>query len=162
MLSIEDKSIILKEGQELFGLNTSEVIAYRDRILASEDEKLKVYTSSGELLAEKEGYGFRQTTLLRWTLIPTEKYLFRHEPLENTYVLTWNLTKVGELPGFPYFANENFVVTGKDGVLHCFSIQDFHEVWSVERDDVGYVRLSDDGKVLLVSGETGGFWLYTS
>ncbi|MBO8179287.1 MAG: hypothetical protein H0Z19_02205 [Archaeoglobus sp.] len=96
------------------------------------------------------------------SLIPSEKYIFWHEAFENTHVLAWNLSEVGELPGFPYFANENFVVTGKDGVLHCYSLKDLHEVWNVERNDIGYVKLSDDGKVLLVSGETGGFYLYTA
>ena len=162
VLSIDDRSIILEEGKKLFGLNTSKVLVYKDRILASENGKLKIYSSNGELLLQKEGYTFDQTTLLRWTLIPTEKYLFRYEPLENTHVLTWNLTEVRELPGFPYFANDNFVVTGENGVLHCYSLKDFHEVWSVKRNDVGYVRLSDDGRVLLVSGETGGFSLYTA
>ncbi|KUH32518.1 hypothetical protein APY94_09480 [Thermococcus celericrescens] len=81
---------------------------------------------------------------------------------EDTHVLTWNLTDVGTLPGFTYFANENFAVTSKDGVIHCYSLEDLHEVFSVKvpGDSLGYIKLSDDGKLMLVSGETGGFWLY--
>jgi len=162
VISASDQSIILREGQELFGLNSGKVLAYDDRVLASEDGKLRIYSSNGELQAEKEGYTFDQTTLLRWTLIPTGKYIFRHEPFENTHVLTWNLTEVKELPGFPYFANENFVVTAKNGVIHCYSLEDFHEVFSVKvpGDSLGYIKLSDDGKVMLVSGEYGNYWLY--
>ncbi len=162
VLSTGDRSIVLGEGRELFSLNTNSALAYKDRVLASEDGKLRIYSSNGELQAEKEGYTFDRTILLRWTLIPSEKYIFWHEAFENTHVLAWNLSEVGELPGFPYFANENFVVTGKDDVLHCYSLKDLHEIWSVERNDIGYVRLSDDEKVLLVSGETGGFYLYTA
>lgn len=112
VLSKDDKSVILKDGRKLFDLNTSKVISYRELILASEDGKLKIYSSNEEILMEKEGYTFDQTTLLRWTLLPTEKYIFWHEALGNTHILNWNLSEVGELPGFPYFANENFVVTG--------------------------------------------------
>lgn len=161
VISIGDSSIVMKEGQKLFELNTSKAIAYRDKILASEGGKLRIYSSEGDLLAEKEGYTFGQTTLLRWTLVPTERYIFRYEPLEDTSVLTWNLTEVRVLPGFPYFANENFVVMGEDRTLHCYSLEDFHEVFSVEVPNrIGYVRLSNDGNILLVSGEAGGFWLY--
>jgi len=164
VLSASHHSIILREGQKLFGLNTGKVITYKDRILASEDGKLRIYSSNGELQVEKEGYSFDQTTLLRWTLIPSKKYIFRHEPFENTHVLTWNLTEVKDLPGFPYFANENFVVTAKDGVIHCYSLEDFHEVFSVKvpGDSLGYIKLSDDGRVMLVSGEWGSFWLYSA
>jgi len=164
VLSAGESSIIPREGQEIFGLNTGKVIAYRDRVLASEDGKLRIYSSNGEPQAEKEGYAFDQTILLKWTLIPTEKYIFWHEAFEDTHVLTWNLTEVKELPGFPYFANENFVITASNGVIHCYSLDDFHEVFSVKvpGDSLGYIKLSDDGKVMLVSGETGGFWLYSA
>ncbi len=161
VLGIGDKSLVLKEGEKLLEINSGSVIAYGDKLIASEDGKLRVYSLNGDVLAEKEGYTFKMTTLMRWTLVPTGKYLFRYEPLEEASVLTWNLTEVRTLPGFPYFANENFVVTGEGRVLRCYSLRDFHEVFSVEVPGaIGYVRLSDDGKVLLVSGETGGFWLY--
>ena len=161
VLGIGDKSLVLKEGEKLLEINSGSVIAYGNRLLASEDGKLRVYSLNGDVLAEKEGYTFKMTTLMRWTLVPMGKYLFRYEPLEDTYVLTWNLTEVRTLPGFPYFANENFVVMGDGNTLHCYSLKDFHEVFSVELPEaIGYVRLSDDGKVLLVSGDTGGFWLY--
>ena len=161
VLGIGDKSLVVKEGERLLEINSGSVIAYKDRLLASEDGKLRVYSLNGDVLAEKEGYTFKMTTLMRWTLVPTGKYLFRYEPLEEASVLTWNLTEVRTLPGFPYFANENFVVMGDGNTLHCYSLKDFHEVFSVEvPDTVGYVRLSNDGKVLLVSGDTGGFWLY--
>lgn len=161
VLTIDDESLVLKEGERVLGLKTGTAMAYGDRILASEDGKLRVYSLSGEVLAEKEGYTFKRTTLARWTLIPTGKYLFRYEPLEDTAVLTWNLSEVKTLPGFPYFANENFVVMGDENTLHCYSLEDFHEVFSLEvPGDIGYVRLSNDGKTLLVSGETGNFWLY--
>ncbi|WP_297506186.1 hypothetical protein [Thermococcus sp.] len=161
VLGIGDKSLVLKEGEKLLEINSGSVIAYRDKLIASEDGKLRVYSLSGEVLAERKGYTFRMTTLMRWTLVPTAKYLFRYEPLEDTSVLTWNLTELRTLPGFPYFANENFVVMGDGKSLHCYSLEDFHEVFSVEvPGDIGYVKLSNDGRVLLVSGETGGFWLY--
>ena len=156
-----DESLVFKEGNKVLELESGNVIAYGDKILASEDGKLMVYSLSGEVLAEKEGYTFKMTTLMRWTLVPTEKYLFRYEPLEDTSVLTWNLAELRTLTGFPYFANENFVVMGDGKSLHCYSLNDFHEVFSVEvPDTVGYVRLSDDGKVLMVSGDVGSFWLY--
>ena len=161
VLGIGDKSLVLKEGNKVLELETMSVIAYRDKLLASEDGKLRVYSLSGDVLAEKEGYTFKMTTLMRWTLIPTGRYIFRNEPLEDTSVLTWNLREVKRLPGFPYFANDNFVVMDDGKTLHCYSLEDFHEVFSIEvPDDIGYVKLSDDGKVLLVSGDVGGFWLY--
>ena len=162
VISASDQSIILREGQELFGLNSGKVLAYDDRVLASEEGKLRIYSSNGELQAEKEGYTFDQTILLKWTLIPTGRYLLWHEPLEDTHVLTWNLTEIGTLPGFPYFANENFVVTAKNGVIHCYSLEDFHEVFHVKipGESLGYIKLSNDGKVMLVSGEYGNYWLY--
>ncbi|WP_237268583.1 hypothetical protein [Thermococcus celer] len=158
------KSFVLKDGENLATLNTPNVIAYGDRLIASEDGTLKILAPNGTVLATRENAGFSQTTLLRWTLLPTGRYIFRHEPLEDTHVFTWNLSEVKTLPGFPYFANENFVVTAKDGVIHCYSLRDFHEVFSVKvpGDSLGYVRLSDDGKVMLISGETGDFWLYVA
>ena len=60
-----DRSIILGEGRELFSLNTNRALAYKDRVLASEDGKLRLYSSNGELQAEKEGYTFDRITLLR-------------------------------------------------------------------------------------------------
>ena len=163
VLGIGDRSLVFKEGEKLLELDTGNVIAYGNKLLASEDGKLRVYSLNGTVLAEKEGYTFRMTMLMRWTLIPTRRYIFRYEPLEDTAVLTWNLTEVRTLPGFPYFANENFVVMGDGRTLHCYSLENFHEVFSVAvPDSIGYVRLSDDGKVLLVSGEFGGFWLYTA
>ncbi|WP_297500716.1 hypothetical protein [Thermococcus sp.] len=161
VLGIGDKSLVLKEGEKLLEINSGSVIAYRDRLLASEDGKLRVYSLSGKVLAEREGYTFRMMTLMRWTLIPTAKYLFRYEPLEDTSVLTWNLSEVRTLFGFPYFANDNFVIMGEEGTLHCYSLEDFHEVFSVDVPvDIGYVKLSNDGRILLVSGEMGGFWFY--
>ncbi|ASJ01712.1 hypothetical protein A3K92_04725 [Thermococcus gorgonarius] len=162
VLARADKAFVFKEGLEMLSFNTSNVIAYRDRLLSSEGEKLRVYSLNGDVLAKREGYTFRMTTLMRWTLIPTGKYIFRYEPLEDTSVLTWNLTELRTLPGFPYFANENFVVTAKDGLIHCYSLEDFHEVFSmkVPGDSLGYVKLSNDGRVLILSDEFGGFWLY--
>lgn len=114
---------MLKDGENLATLNTPNVIAYGgDRLIASEDGTLKILAPNGTVLATRENAGFSQTTLLRWTLLPTGRYIFRHEPLEDTHVFTWNLSEVKTLPGFPYFANENFVVTAKDGgVIHCYS-----------------------------------------
>ncbi len=163
VIGMGDDSLVLNDGSRAFDLGSGSVIAYEDKLLASEDGKLRVYSLKGEVLAEREGYTFKMTTLMRWTLIPTGKYIFRYEPLEDTSVLTWNLTELKNLPGFPYFANENFVVMGEDKTLHCYSLEDFHEVFSINvPNEIGYVRLSDDGKTLLVSGETGSFWLYSA
>ncbi|NJE11248.1 hypothetical protein [Thermococcus sp. MAR1] len=161
VLSEKERAFVFKDGERILTFNTSRVIAYRDKLLVSEDGKLKVFSGEGKLLAEGS-YPFDQTVLLKWTLIPTGRYLLWHEPLGDTHVLTWNLTEVKVLPGFPYFANENFAVTAKDGVIHCYSLGDFHEVFSVKipGDSLGYIKLSDDGKVMLISGETGNFWLY--
>ncbi|QDA30876.1 hypothetical protein FH039_03615 [Thermococcus indicus] len=161
VLSEKERAFVFKDGRRILTFNTSRVLAYRDKLLVSEDGKLRIFSEDGKLLAEGN-YPFDQTVLLRWTLIPTGRYLLRHEPLGDTHVLTWNLTEVGTIPGFPYFANEDFVVTAKDGIIHCYSLDDFHEVFNVRvpGDSLGYIKLSDDGKVMLVSGETGGFWLY--
>lgn len=72
------------------------------------------------------------------------------------------LEEVWTLPGFPYFANESFAVSERGRTLHCHSLDDFHKVFRVEVpvDSIGYVRLSDDGKVMFVSGDAGDFWLY--
>ncbi len=160
VLATGDKALVLKNGGKLLNLNSKNVIAYKDRLLVSEDGKLRIYDESGKLLAEKEGYTFGQTTLLRWTLVPTKDYIFWHEALGDTHVLTWDLDEVRTLPGFPYFANDNFVVTVKDGVLHCYSLRDFHKVFNLTITEIGYVRLSNDGKLLLISGDDGNFWLY--
>ncbi|MCO6041839.1 hypothetical protein [Thermococcus alcaliphilus] len=160
VLTRGDNAFIFKEGSRILSLNTSNVIVYRDKLIASEGEYLKIYDLNGTLLAEKEGYTFKMTTLLRWTLLPTGKYLFRHEPLEDTSVLTWNLTEVRTLPGFPEFANENFVVMLDDDTLRCYSLKDFHKVFSVKAPEAGIVKLSDDGKVMLVSDGNGRYWLY--
>jgi len=155
-------AIVIKDGERLLTLNTPSVISYDDKLLVSENDTLKILSLKGEVLASREKAGFGLTTLLRWTLIPTKRYIFRHEPLEDTYVFTWNLTEVKVLPGFPYFANENFVVTAKGETIRCYSLNDFHEVFNVKflGDSIGYIRLSDDGRVMLVSGEIENFWLY--
>jgi hypothetical protein len=155
VLTREDSALIFKEGSRILGLNTSNVIAYDDRLIASEGDYLRVYDLSGNLLAEKEGYTFKIGTLLA-----TGKYLFRNEPLEDTSVLTWNLSEVRVLPGFPQFANENFVIMLDDNTLRCYSLRDFHEVFSIKAPGGGLVKLSDDGKVMLVSDEYGKYWLY--
>jgi hypothetical protein len=160
VLTRGDNALILKEGSEILSLNTSNVIPYRDKLIASEGNYLRIYDLNGTLLAEKEGYPFKMTTLFRWTLLPTGKYLFRHEPLEDTSVLTWNLSEVRVLPGFPQFANENFVIMLDDNTLRCYSLRDFHEVFSIKAPGGGLVKLSDDGKVMLVSDEYGKYWLY--
>ncbi len=163
VLSKGDNAYVFKEGREILSFNTSNVIAYKDRILVSKEDSLRVYDLNGNLIGEKEGYTFKLTTLLRWTLLPTEKYIFRHEPLEDTYVITWDMKEVGTLPGFPQFANDRFVVTSDDGVLHCYSLKDFHEVFSVEMpEEDGLVKLSEYGKVMLLSGENGDYWLYVA
>ncbi len=96
------KSFVLKDGENLATLNTPNVIAYGgDRLIASEDGTLKILAPNGTVLATRENAGFSQTTLLRWTLLPTGRYIFRHEPLEDTHVFTWNLSEVKTLPGFP-------------------------------------------------------------
>jgi len=155
-------AIILKNGQKVLVLNTTHVLAYKDRLIADYKGTLKVLSLDGRVLASRENAGFGMVMLRRWTLIPTERYIFRHEPFGNTRVLMWNLTEVRVLPGFPYFANDNFVVTAKDGVIHCYSLDDFHEVFHVKvpGDSLGFIKLSDDGNVMLVSGEYGDFWLY--
>lgn len=158
----DDKSFVIKGGKTLLTVNSPSVIAYRDKLIVSENGTLKILSLEGSVLATKENAGFDQTTLLRWTLLPTGKYLFRHEALEDTHVLTWNLSEVKVLPGFPYFANEDFIVTAKDGIIHCYSLADFHEVFNVKvpEDSLGYIKLSDDGKIMLISGEWGNFYLY--
>ena len=157
-----DKSVITKNGQRVLILNTTHVLAYGDKLIASYGDTLKVLSLDGKVLASRENAGFGQIILRRWTLIPTKRYIFRHEPLEDTHVFTWNLTEIRILPGFPYFANDNFVVTAKDGVIHCYSLDDFHEVFHVKvpGDSLGFIKLSEDGKVMLVSDEYGGYWLY--
>ena len=164
VLAERGKSLAMREGKAVLTVDGSHVIAYGDKLLVSEGDTLKILSLKGSILATKDKAGFSVTTLLRWTLIPTKRYILRHEPLGDTHVLTWNLSEVKVLPGFPYFANENFAVTAKDGVIHCYSLRDFHEVFSVKvpGDSLGYIKLSDDGKVMLISGETGGFWLYTA
>ncbi len=156
-------AIIMKNNQRILVLNTTTVVAYRDKLLADYKGTLKVLSLDGKVLASREKAGFGMAMLRRWTLIPTEKYIFRHEPLEDTHVFTWNLSEVRTLPGFPYFANEDFVVTAKGGVIHCYSLDDFHEVFHVKvpGDSLGFIKLSDDGKVMLVSGEYGDYWLYS-
>ncbi|WP_232473498.1 hypothetical protein [Thermococcus profundus] len=154
VLTRGDSALIFKEGSRILGLNTSNVIAYGDKLIASEGNYLKIYDLNGTLLAEKEGYPFKMRTL-----IPTGKYIFRNEPLEDTSVLTWNLTEVRTLPGFPEFANEKFVVMRKDDFLICYSLMDFHEVFKINAPGSS-VKLSDDGKVMLVSDEYGKYWLY--
>ncbi|WP_048151087.1 hypothetical protein [Palaeococcus ferrophilus] len=155
VLTRDDTGLIFKEGSGILSLNTSNVIAYNDRLIVSENGYLKVYDLNGTLLAEKKGYTFKTKGLLA-----TGKYLFRNEPLEDTSVLTWNLTEVGTLPGFPKFANENFVVMKDDDFLRCYSLKDFHEVFSVEAPGADFVRLSDDGRAMLVSDGYGRYWLY--
>ena len=164
LLDRDKKEVVMKNGRRLLVLNTTHVLAYGDKLLASYGDTLKILSLDGTVLSSKDGAGFGQTMLLRWTLIPTKRYIFRHEPLEDTHVFTWNLTEVRTLPGFPYFANENFVVTAKDGVIHCYSLDDFHEVFHVKvpGDSLGYIKLSEDGKVMLVSGDVGNFWLYAA
>ena len=164
VLTENGKSLAMRDGKAVLTVNGSHIIAYGDKLLVSEGNTLKILSLNGSVLATKDKAGFSVTTLLRWTLIPTKRYLFLHEPLGDTHVLTWNLSEVKVLPGFPYFANENFAVTARDGVIHCYSLDDFHEVFSVKvpGDSLGYIKLNDDGKVMLVSGETGGFWLYTA
>ncbi|WP_461865294.1 hypothetical protein [Thermococcus sp.] len=159
-----EREVVMKNGQKLLVLNTTNVLAYGDKLVTSYGDALKVLSLDGKVLASREKAGFSMTTLMRWTLIPTKNYIFRHEPLEDTHVFTWNLTEVKVLPGFPYFANKNFVITESDGVIHCYSLEDFHEVFSVKvpGDSLGYIKLSDDGKVMLVSGEYGSFWLYSA
>ncbi|WP_234394300.1 hypothetical protein [Thermococcus piezophilus] len=156
------EALVTKNGKKLLTLNTPSVIPHDDKLLVSENNTLKILALKGEVLASREKAGFGLTTLLRWTLIPTKRYIFRYEPFGDTHVFTWNLTEVKVLPGFPYFANENFVVTAKGETIRCYSLNDFHEVFNVKvpGDSIGYIRLSDDGKVMLVSGETGNFWLY--
>ena len=158
------KSVVFREGSKVVTIDSKNVLAYGDKLIVNDNNNLKITSLAGEVLASKENAGFTQTVLLRWTLIPTGKYIFRHEALEDTQVFTWNLKEVKVLPGFPYFANENFVVTAKDGVIHCYSLGDLHEVFSlkVPGDSLGYIKLSNDGKIMLISGETGGFWLYTA
>ena len=162
LLDKGNKEVVMRNGSAVLTLNTTSVLAYGDKLVASYGDTLKVLSLDGKVLASIEKAGFGQTTLLRWTLIPTKNYIFRHEPLEDTHVFTWNLTEVKVLPGFPYFANDNFVVTAKDGVIHCYSLDDFHEVFHVRvpGDSLGYIKLSEDGKVMLVSGEYGDYWLY--
>ncbi len=160
VLTKDGRAVVLKNGEKILSFNSSNVIAYNDRLLVSEDGKLKIFDEKGRLLVEKEGYTFGLTVLLRWTLLPTKNYIFWHEPLGDTHVLKWDLSEVGTLPGFPYYANDNFVVTAKDKVLHCYSLKDFHEVFNIAVSELGYVRLSDDGKLLLISGDTGNFRLY--
>jgi hypothetical protein len=160
VLTRGDNALVFKEGSKILSLNTSNVIAYKDRLIASEGDYLRIYDLNGTLLSEKEGYTFKMTTLYRWTLLPTGKYLFRNEPLEDTSVLTWNLREVRTLSGFPEFANENFVVMLDDDTLRCYSLKDFHEVFSIKAPGGGLVKLSDDGKVMLVSDEYGKYWLY--
>jgi len=164
-LVIMDKGseeVVMRDGSTLLTLNTTNVLAHGDKLIASYGSTLKVLSLDGRVLASREKADFSMTTLMRWTLIPTKRYIFRHEPLEDTHVFTWNLTEVRILPGFPYFANDNFVVTAKDGVIRCYSLDDFHEVFHVKvpGDSLGYIKLSDDGKVMLVSGEYGDYWLY--
>jgi len=162
ILARADKSFVWKSGNKKMTLDTPNVIAYQDKIIADEYDTLKIMSLDGTLLASKEGAGFSITTLRRWTLLPTGRYLFRHEPLGDTHVFTWDIKEVKVLPGFAYFANENFVVTAKDGVIHCYSLKDFHEVFNLNApyDSLGYIKLSDDGKVMLVSGDVGNFYLY--
>ncbi len=162
LLDRDKEEVVMRDGSAVLTLNTTNVLAYGDKLLASYGDTLKVLSLDGAVLASREKAGFGQTTLLRWTLIPTKNYIFRHEPLEDTHVLTWNLTEVKVLPGFPYFANDNYVVTAKDGVIHCYSLDDFHEVFHVKvpGESLGYIKLSNDGKVMLVSGEYGNYWLY--
>lgn len=160
VLTRGDNALIFKEGSRVLSLNTSNVISYKDRLIASESHYLRIYDLNGNLLAEKRGYTFKMTSPSRWTLLPTGKYLFRHEPLEDTSVLTWNLSEVRTLPGFPEFANENFVVMLEDDTLHCYSLDDFHEVFNIKAPGNGLVKLSDDGKVMLVSDGYGKYWLY--
>ncbi len=155
--------LIFKNGSKVLTLepDTHMVIVYGDRIIGQFNGKMEVIDAEGNVLAESGEYGVSWKDLLIPNVRATEKYVIWTDEYEGTHVLTWNLTEVKAIPGYARFANENFVITEKEGTLHCYSLDDFHEVFSVEvPDTVGYVRLSDDGKVLLVSGNTGGFWLY--
>jgi len=128
-------------------------MAYGDRLIASEDDHLRIYDSKGNVMVEKKGYTFKQTAPLRWILLPARRYLFRNGPLEDTSVLTWNPTEVTTLLSSPEFANDGFVVMGDNGVLGCYLLEGFHEAL-----DEGLVKLSDDGKVMLIL--TGRYCLY--
>ncbi len=163
--------LVFKDGNRVFTMKPDNemVLVYDDKIIGQFNDTLKVVDSDGDVLAQSRDYELRWTTLLRPTLLASEKYLFWYEPLGNTHVLNWKLTEVRQLPGFPFFANDGFVLTGGqqgDGgsILHCYSLTDFHEVFSVTvpTESIGYVKLNDDGKVLIVSGENKGFWLYSS
>lgn len=156
--------LVVKDGKILNSFNANEQMAvtFKDRIIAQIDGSLLAMTPDGKTLASNSEFGFHIDPLLKIHPIPSGKYIFAFRD-GDTHVLTWNLSEVRILPGKPEFANKNFVVTSVNKVLHCYSLGDFHEVWTVKLPvDIGYVMLSDDGRVLLVSGDTGGFWLYTA
>ncbi|MBP1911451.1 hypothetical protein [Thermococcus stetteri] len=157
-----DSVLIFKNGTEVLTLqpDTHMVVVYGDRIIGQFDGKLRVLNAAGKVLAESEEYTLRWARLLIPSVRATKEYVLWTDEYEGTHVLTWNLTEVRSLPGYMRFANENFVVTLKDGTLHCYSLRDFHEVFSVKAPGDGLVRLSDDGKVMLVSDEYGSYWLY--
>ncbi|ASJ06466.1 hypothetical protein [Thermococcus pacificus] len=156
--------LIFKNGSRVMTLSPDShmVVLYGDRIIGQFEGELRVLDAEGNVLARSGQYCLRWYSLLIPSVRATEKYLLWTDEFEGTRVLTWNMTEVKSLEGFMRFANENFVVTVKGGVIHCYSLRDFHEVFSVKvpGESLGYVRLSDDGRVLLVSGEFGSFWLY--
>lgn len=158
--------LIFRNGSRVMTLSPDShmVILYGDRIIGQFEGELRVLSSKGNVLARSGRYSLRWYSLLIPRVQATERYILWTDGFEGTKALTWNLREVKGLEGFMRFANENFVVTEKNGTLHCYSLDDFHEVFSVRAptENVGYVRLSDDGKVMLVSGDTGGFWLYTA
>ncbi|ASJ08470.1 hypothetical protein A3L11_04175 [Thermococcus siculi] len=158
--------LLFKNGSKILTLNPEShmVVLYGDRIIGGFEGKLKVLDLEGNTLAESEKYDLRWMSLIIPTVRATKDYIIWTDEYSGTHVLDWNLREVKSLPGLMRFANENFVVTEKEGVIHCYSLRDFHEVFSVEApvESMGYVELSEDGRVMLVSGEYGDFWLYTS
>lgn len=156
--------IVVKNGREISSLDVDPHMgmAYKDKIITQINNSLVILNPEGQSLAANEGFSFGVAPLLKITPKASKKYLFAHKPFEKTHVLDWNLEEVRTLPGYPEFANENFVVTSENGELHCYSLKDFHEVWTVKPAvySIGYVKISDDGKVMLVSGDTGDFYLY--
>lgn len=55
VLTRGDNALIFKKGSRVLSLNTSNVIAYEDRLIASEGDYLRIYDLNGNLLAEKRG-----------------------------------------------------------------------------------------------------------
>jgi len=160
----ENPILVLKDGKVVSSINASSnmALAYKDKIITQMNNGLAVLNPEGKILASNNNFSFNVGALLKIIPVPSEKYLFAFKAFEKTHVLDWNLKEVRTLPGYPEFANDNFVVTSDNGIIHCYSLKDFHEVFNVTvpGDSIGYIKLSNDGKVMLVSGETGGFYLY--